>query len=145
MDVAAGYRIRAFLWGILSAMKKGLAENLAALMARERVTQAQLSKATRIPATSLYRLMSGVTTNPTLDTLQTLSKYFGVQISELVGDMPIPGLDKGYRGDFSLPFPKSGEAAKLMRLISQADQDGSLTPEIADSVHRLLALLTQQQ
>lgn len=114
------------------------AANLKALMKRESLTQAELSKRTGIPATSLYRLMSGETTNPTLDTLHILAKHFGCGISELVGDRPIAGISEDYSGEFSVPFPKLGETAKIIRLISAADQEGRIDRELAASVYGLL-------
>lgn len=118
--------------------KQTFGENLKALMKREALTQAELSKRTGIPATSLYRLMSGETTNPTLDTLNTLARHFGVGIGELTGERPISGISEGYAGDFSVPFPKLTETAKIIRLVSEADQAGRLDRDLANSVFGLL-------
>jgi SOS-response transcriptional repressor LexA len=38
----------------------------------------------------IHRIWSGETTNPKIETLRPIAKYFGVSISALVGDEPLP-------------------------------------------------------
>ena len=112
-------------------------------MARDSVDQATVARATKIPATTIARLRSRETINPTYATLRALSKFFGVSLSELVGERPIPGLDATYSGDFSIPYPQDPATLALIRELSRLDQAGMCDERLTAALLHLLHTLSK--
>ncbi len=67
-----------------------LSKNLLRLMKQRTVRMADLARETGISPPVIYRLSNGITTNPNVDTLRPLAKFFGITIGQLVGDDPLP-------------------------------------------------------
>lgn len=67
-----------------------LSKVLKRLMAEHRVDDAALSEATRVPFTTIARLRANACANPTASSLRPLAEFFGVSISQLLGDHPLP-------------------------------------------------------
>lgn len=111
-------------------------------MERDGVDQASVARATKIPATTIARLRSRETINPTYATLRALAKFFGVSLSELVGERAIPGLDATYSGEFSIPYPSTPEALALIRELSRMDQEGNCDQRVCLALLHLLQTLS---
>lgn len=68
-----------------------LSRVLGHLMAEHNVDGVQLSKHTGVPTTTINRLRNADPhTNPTLLTLQPIAHFFSINISQLVGEEPLP-------------------------------------------------------
>lgn len=66
-----------------------LSVNLQRLIKENGLTISELSRRTRLSQPVLHRIYTGVTDNPSVLTLSPLAKYFGVSISQLIGDIPL--------------------------------------------------------
>lgn len=104
-----------------------LAENLRYLRNRRDLTQAQVSKLSGLPRSTLATIESGEG-NPTLQVLSKLSASFGVSIEELIstpraqcqyypnGSLPILGKGKGVEVRKLLPDPLPGVEIERLSL-----------------------------
>lgn len=70
--------------------KHGLKDILSSLMAECDVDDAQLSRETGVPASTISRMRINHNANPTASTLRPISKFFSISISQLLGDEPLP-------------------------------------------------------
>lgn len=59
------------------------------LMAKAGVDETRLSKATKIAKANISRLKNDPKANPTLATLRPIAEFFGITVSQLVGESPI--------------------------------------------------------
>src|SRR3990167_4732459 len=64
-------------------------ESLAALMKAKGIRESELARETGIPQPTLNRLLIGSTSNPTISTVEALTKFFGVTMEQLLGREPI--------------------------------------------------------
>lgn len=62
-----------------------LSSTLKQLMAEKGIKSAELARKIGIGQPVIHRLMSGVTDNPQVHTLQPIAQYFGVTIDQLLG------------------------------------------------------------
>lgn len=60
------------------------------LMTECEIDDAKLAKETKVPLTTIARMRACTTANPTASSLRPLSQYFGISISQLLGDEPLP-------------------------------------------------------
>lgn len=60
------------------------------LMLKENLTESELARRTGIGQPVIHRISSGETDNPKIDTLLPIAQYFQLDLSELVGDHPLP-------------------------------------------------------
>lgn len=67
-----------------------ISENLSLLMEYNHVNLPQLSKNTGLAASTLSRIKNDPDCNPTIESLKLLADFFGVTISQLIGDEPLP-------------------------------------------------------
>lgn len=65
-----------------------LIDNLKLLTSEASLTLPELAKLTKVPRATVYNLFSE-THEPRLSTLQELAKFFGVNISQLIGELPL--------------------------------------------------------
>ncbi len=65
------------------SFKDLLVKNLRWLMHKRKITEAELTRKTKIPSTTLHKILSGETADPRISTLQTLSTHFGVLLDHL--------------------------------------------------------------
>ncbi len=63
-----------------------LAKNLKSLMQFRHITESDLARVTCVSQPVINRLAKGITTNPNVDTLRPIAKFFNVSIGQLVGD-----------------------------------------------------------
>jgi len=63
---------------------ENLAKNLKTLIAREGISEAELSRRCGVTQPMINRIVNAKTDNPKLKTLLRLSRYFGITITELV-------------------------------------------------------------
>ena len=70
-----------------------LGEIIRALMAERKIDDTELAKATGIASSSLSRIKNDPATNPTLASLLPIAKFFGITVSQLIGET---ALNKGY-------------------------------------------------
>lgn len=68
----------------------GLKDVLTKLMEESDIDDASLSRETGVPASSISRMRLNPDANPTASTLRPLAKFFGISISQLLGDEPLP-------------------------------------------------------
>lgn len=55
----------------------------------QRITVSELARRTNLPQPVLYRIVCGDTEDPRLKTLRRIAQYFGISISQLIGDEPL--------------------------------------------------------
>lgn len=70
--------------------KHGLQNILSVLMEECDIDDAQLSRETGVPASTISRIRLNSNANPTASTLRPISKYFSISINQLLGDEPLP-------------------------------------------------------
>lgn len=63
-----------------------LIHSIKKLMALQNIREAELSRKTGIPTTTLHKILSGQTTDPRISTLQSLANYFDVSIDTLYSE-----------------------------------------------------------
>lgn len=78
----------------INADKDTLGQRIRKQMAIRRLTKADLSKETGIPATTISYLVDGSTYNPRIATLVAITNFLGVSLDELVGSQPIKSVTK---------------------------------------------------
>lgn len=66
-----------------------LANNLKTLMTNKNIGTSALARATNIGQSVIFRILSGETNNPKIETLRPIANYFEVSISQLVGEQPL--------------------------------------------------------
>lgn len=54
------------------------------------MSESELSRKTKIPKTTINRLLSGQTPDPRISTVAALAKYFNISIEQLIGEKPLP-------------------------------------------------------
>jgi SOS-response transcriptional repressor LexA len=69
-----------------------LKDNLTTLMEEAHINVSELARKVGIGQPVLHRIMAGETTNPNVNTLSPIAKFFSISISELIGDSPISSL-----------------------------------------------------
>lgn len=70
--------------------KHAMGEILSNLMVECDIDDAKLSRETGIPASTISRIKLNPDANPTASTLRPIAKFFGISISQLLGDEPLP-------------------------------------------------------
>jgi len=95
-----------------------LAYKLKYLMLEAGVSPRELSLATNIDKSTLIKILSGVTTNPRVETIHTLAKYFKVGISELI--------DESYTTEFAIK-PSSSDLQNILKSLMQVNGVASLS------------------
>ncbi len=70
--------------------KHELKDILCSLMDECDIDDAQLSRETGVPASTISRMRINSNANPTASTLRPISKFFSISISQLLGDEPLP-------------------------------------------------------
>ena len=68
--------------------KNPLSENLKTLMELRKVGYNALARETSITPTTIKRIAYTEDSNPTLESLTSLAKYFAITVSELIGELP---------------------------------------------------------
>ena len=68
--------------------KHQLSQTLERLMATRTINDIRLSQATGVPSTTIARLRTNSEANPTVSSLRPIARFFGVSISQLLGDAP---------------------------------------------------------
>ena len=76
-----------------------LNRNLSKLMEDNHISLSVLHRNTGIAIPTIKRLQSDPTTNPTITTLLPISNFFGVTITQLIGNEPLPSGITGYIED----------------------------------------------
>src|SRR5436190_10910802 len=71
------------------AMFDKLGQNLDFLMNNAHLNANELARRTGIPASSIKKIRTNNSPNPTLTTLLPLSNYFSLTLSELIGEIPL--------------------------------------------------------
>lgn len=66
-----------------------VSEILKLLINESGVSENELSRRMNITAATLNKLKTGIMSNPTLNTLNTIAQYFGVSIDQLTGEAPL--------------------------------------------------------
>ena len=74
---------------ILAPMEK-LSENLKALIKLHKISVLELARRAYLNQPVIHRLTTGETSNPRVNTLRPLAKYFDITLGQLVGDEPLP-------------------------------------------------------
>ena len=80
------------------------------LMEANKLTEAELARRSKIPQTSINRLLLGLTENPRVQTLIPLAKFFNVSYGQLIGFEPL-------NAEPSVEVERHGSHAKLVPLI----------------------------
>lgn len=69
-------------------MKK-LSDILSVLLDKEGISVNELSRQVGVPQPVIHRILKNKTTNPSINTLSPIAKYFSVSINQLIGDAPL--------------------------------------------------------
>lgn len=64
-----------------------LAENMTKLLELHRLSESDLARDLRLPYNTINRIVSGITTDPRISTLEQIANYFGVSIDFLLGSL----------------------------------------------------------
>lgn len=67
----------------------GLSNNLISLMEHKNVGIGELARKTEISPSTIAKIQANPDINPTIHSLIALSNYFGVNVSQLIGEIPI--------------------------------------------------------
>lgn len=67
-----------------------LAPILKALVTTHNLSESELARRTGIGQPVIHRVISGETGNPKVETLRPIAQFFGISISQLIGDVPLP-------------------------------------------------------
>jgi SOS-response transcriptional repressor LexA len=78
-------------------MENTLANNLHMLMSEKRLSSSELSRCINIPAVTIKKIRTGENKNPTISTLFPISNYFGITISQLIGEVALKENNKDKR------------------------------------------------
>ena len=89
-----------------------LANNLHRLMSDSRLSASELGRRLKIPAATIKKLRTGENVNPTISTLLPVANYFGITISQLVGDQPLS------KSALNVPTSCEGHELTMLPLIS---------------------------
>ena len=73
----------------MDQLKHQLNTTLKRLMVECDIDDIKLASATGVPFTTIARMRSNPEANPTASSLRPLAKYFGISISQLLGDEPL--------------------------------------------------------
>ena len=58
------------------------------------ISESELSRQTSISQPVINRILKGVTTNPNIDTLRPIAKFFSVSVGQLIGDEPLTAVEE---------------------------------------------------
>lgn len=64
-------------------------DNLKYLMKMRGIKDNDLSEATGVPMTTIYRMKIGYTADPRLSTMKAVADYFGVTLGQIIGEEPL--------------------------------------------------------
>ena len=67
-----------------------VSEILTKLMAQQRLTDNELADRAGVPQPTISRIKNGDSRDPRDSTLRPLAQYFGLSVSQLRGDVPLP-------------------------------------------------------
>lgn len=82
-----------------------LAKVLNTMLKKLDISVSELSRQTGIGQPVIHRLATGNSANPTLSTLRPIAEFFKISLSQLVGDAPLPDLNKNnYSNLISIPL-----------------------------------------
>jgi SOS-response transcriptional repressor LexA len=79
-----------------------LAEILQDLLRNEEINESELARRCGLKQPLLYRLSHGDNTNPTINSLRPIANYFGVSISQLIGETPLPKALQTHKTNWAL-------------------------------------------
>jgi transcriptional regulator with XRE-family HTH domain len=74
-------------------LKNLLTKNLNTLIIESKITQIELAKLAKIPYSTLNGLVLGNSANPRLITLSKIAKVFKLNVSQLIGELPLNFFD----------------------------------------------------
>lgn len=72
-----------------------LAQNLDNMMSNRQLSASELSRRINIPSDTIKKMRTGKNTNPTIATLKPIANYFGITVSQLIGEEPITSANCG--------------------------------------------------
>lgn len=117
-----------------------LGVNLKKLMVAAKISENELARRTGVSQQVINRIISGINSNPKIDTLSPLANYFLVSISQLIGDDQVFNREKstGFR-ELPLINWNSLDSILLTENIDIKSLSSSLTVDI-DTCGRLIAV-----
>ncbi len=66
-----------------------LSKNIKKLLSLTRISESELARSCSISQPIISRLAQGITTNPNVNTLRPIAKFFSISIDQLIGDKPL--------------------------------------------------------
>ena len=88
-------------------MAKYIGNALTRLMKEKKLTSSELARLTGVAQPVIYRIASGESDNPKIDTLLPLANYFDISIDALIGrgaDVQNTGIEIGQRREIGVPL-----------------------------------------
>lgn len=95
---------------------------LSSLMERAGLTDNELAERVGIPQPTISRIRNGDSRDPRDSTLRPLAQYFGLTVSQLRGDMPLPSERVKVSANDEVT-EVSAEALRLLRAIESLNSD----------------------
>lgn len=69
-----------------------LSQNIRFLIENSPYTEKEISNAINVTEATLNKIKNGININPTVKTLERIAKFFGVSVSQLIGEAPLQSL-----------------------------------------------------
>ena len=113
-----------------------VSEILTLLMTRACLTDNELAERTGIPQPTISRIRNGDSRDPRDSTLRPLAEYFGLTVSQLRGDLPLPSE--------RVKVAANDEVAEVtLNALNLAKAIDGLAPEEQSALQTLVNALTQ--
>lgn len=125
---------------------------LNALMKKKGIAVSQLAANTGLALPTLYRLMADHRpSNPTLSSLKPLAEFFGISVSQLIGEAPldIDAISRGYKENIylwkSIPFFEKMTQLETWLSSSELKASAQTISTDAQVTEKAFGLLVQDQ
>jgi len=102
-----------------------LSRVLKALMHKVGITVTELARQTNVGQPVIHRIATDQTDNPKMESLRPIAKFFNVNISQLVGDEPLP--EESMKGSYN-PYYRSWKRIPLLNWAQAAAWPKTLLP-----------------
>ncbi len=116
----------------LNRPTSALSRILKALMHKVGITVTELARQTKVGQPVIHRMATGETDNPKVGSLSPIAKFFNVNISQLIGDEPLP--EELMSGSYN-PYYRSWKKIPLLNWMQTiAWPETLLTSEVATCI-----------
>ncbi len=89
ITVNCKFFIKKYITMNIQELQKNIVQNLKYLLESTKISIQDLSKITKVPISTLYSIINGISNDPKLSTLYALSEFFDITLSQLIGEISI--------------------------------------------------------